>query len=312
MRRAVFRTSIAACIAGVLAVSQAALPDEPRRAFESESVRIDPEFAKLGAVGFKTLLSDWYWLQAVQYIGTNHRPVGLGERVGNLIDVVTTLDPWVDHPYRFAAVWMIDDAQSVRKANRLLERGIEHRPEGWRNRYYKAFNHFFYLGENAEAAETLEPVIGAEGAPLYLAPLVARLRSSAAGDLDVASAFLREMIESTPDEDLRLKYEFSLLEIDAERAARFLDDAREEFKKRHGRDIERVEELVEVEPKVLLKLPPEPHGEGWQLDDQGRIVSSYYRFRYEVKIDGTNRALIDKFWERTREKDTTEGEHDDA
>ena len=35
--------------------------------------------------------------------------------IGRLIDVVTALDPWVGHPYRFAAVWLTDSEQSVRR-----------------------------------------------------------------------------------------------------------------------------------------------------------------------------------------------------
>ena len=54
--------------------------------------------------------------------------MGRNELIGRLIDVVTTLDPWVGHPYRFAALWMTDDESAVRKANELLERGIAHHP----------------------------------------------------------------------------------------------------------------------------------------------------------------------------------------
>ena len=39
-----------------------------------------------------------------------------------IIDVVTTLDPYVSHPYRFAAIWLTDSTESVLKGNQLLEK----------------------------------------------------------------------------------------------------------------------------------------------------------------------------------------------
>ena len=75
--------------------------------------------------------------------------------VARLIDAVTTLNPWVGHPYRFAAVWLTDSLESVQAANRILTRGVSYSPTDWRNRHYLGFNHFFYLGRNTEAAEIL-------------------------------------------------------------------------------------------------------------------------------------------------------------
>ena len=92
-----------------------------------------PGVAKVAALGFDAVVADFYWLWAVQIVGRSD-PSMHSLEIGRLIDVVTTLNPWVDHPYRFAAVWLIEDEESVRTANRLLKRGIEHHPQDWRNR----------------------------------------------------------------------------------------------------------------------------------------------------------------------------------
>ena len=120
--------------------------------------------------------------------GTDVGPSQHATKLGRLIDVVTTLDPWVDHPYRFAAVWLTDSEESVRTANRLLERGIQYHPDDWRNYFYLGFNHFYYLQENAEAADWLEQAIERPGAPRYLPRLVAKLRSESA---DIYAAAVR-------------------------------------------------------------------------------------------------------------------------
>ena len=73
-------------------------------------------------------------------------------------------------------------------------------------------------------------------------------------------------------------------EVDTERRARLLDKARDVYRKRHGRDITSVRDLVEGPRSVLRVLPP-PHpfqdGLDWIIDPEtGQIVSSFYGARY--------------------------------
>lgn len=299
MRKTFSRLALAlAAIAGI-AFAGARLPNAPVQSSDEEFVA-DPQLARLFALGFQALLGDLHWLRAVQVVGSDDGPYGRNGLIGALVDVATTLDPWVGHPYRFAAVWLTDDESAVRKANELLRRGIAHHPDDWRMRFYLAFNHFFYFGESAEAARTLEPALTLEGAPPYLRRLTARLKSDTAG-LESAAVFLREMAEQTSDEFERAEYLKALDEVETERRARILDQARAEYVRRHKRDIERVEDLVSG--AVLSNLPAEPHGWEWGLSaSTGEIVSSYVRHRYRVKIDDRNRQLLDQFRERSRKQ----------
>ena len=253
-----------------------------------------PEVAKLAAVGFDAALSDYFWLRVVQLVGaTRGDPAQHAAVLGQMIDVVTTLDPWVDHPYRFAGIWLTDSPESVRKANELLRRGIEHHPDEWRNHFYLGFNHYFYLGEDAEAADALERATRLPGSPRYLPRLVARLRSQA-DDLETAEVFLLELARGAEDDGLRSTCLAALDEIGVERRARELDAAREAYRERFGRDIASVEDLLEGSAAVLDRLPdPEPaglpsslrRGARWELDAKtGRIVSSYFGRRYETTL----------------------------
>lgn len=242
----------------------------------------EPSVAQISSLGFRNVVSDYYWIQALQVVGRSMQdPSRHGPLLGKLVDVVTTLDPWVDHPYRFAAIWMTDSLESVRKADAILDRGIEHHPDDWRNPFYQGVNRLLYLDEEQRAADALERAIALPGAPRYLPRLVARLRAGGAG-LDAAAALLSDLIAQTEDPYERAEYEKGLDEIETERRARFLDAAREEFQRRHGRDIRRVEELTDGRDPVLRELPPELHGWEWVLDpESGRIVSSWYGSRYE-------------------------------
>ena len=94
----------------------------------------------------------------------------------------------------------------------ITERGIAHHPEDWRNYFHLGFNHFFYLGDYDEAARVLETAVRLPGRPAYLPRLVARLKSQTS-DIEVAEIFLREMLQTTEDEEGRAKLQAALDEI---------------------------------------------------------------------------------------------------
>jgi len=253
-----------------------------------------PDYVKLWSLGFDAPVADYYWLRAIEMVGAEEGSVeDQGDVIADLIDVVTTIDPWVGHPYRFAAVWLTRDREMVERGNRLLERAISYHPLDWRNRYHLGFNYFYYFDEQLRAADVLEGAIGLEGAPNYLAPLVARLRAERGG-LQVAEAFLAQMVQSTDDEYKRAEYLKALDEVQTEQMARFLDDARAEYWRRNGRDIEKVTDLLAGPHPVLKRLPRAQQvldGFEWILDPEtGEIVSSYYRSRYHLHEDDADRA----------------------
>ncbi len=276
----------------------------------------DPALARIFSLGFGAVVADFYWLQAIQAVGGNVQMTPeLGDHLGRLIDVVTTLNPRVGHPYRFAAIWMTESEENVRTANRLLRRGIEFHPDDWRNHFYLGFNHFFYLLENQRAGEILERASAMPGAPRYLGRLSARLKSESE-DLEVAAVFLREMLNTSEDQAAKEGYRAALDEIEVEQRARLLDSARVRFRERNDRDISTVADLVEGESPVLATLPSaEPsslpralqRGSRWQLDPASdRIVSAYYGKRYRLHVGEADRDRAERWAEERRKRERAE------
>jgi hypothetical protein len=254
--------------------------------------------ARLASLGFGAVLGDYFWLEAMHLVGSVRGNVGpYAPVIASLIELVTGLDPWVDHPYRFAAMWLTDGPDSLSRANQVLEKGIAYHPLDWRDRHYLGFNHFFYLGDARRAADVLEPAIGLPGAPHYLGPLVAKLRADT-GTLDAAEALLVGLVNTTTDEYAKARYLKSLDEIETERLARRLDAARLEYQRRHGRDLERVEDLLAGPEPLLTALPrAHPHfpGFSWILDaETGQITSSFYGSRYRLYSYKTDAGRLER------------------
>jgi len=278
------------------AVAHAGIHTETRRVTDARWLPSVGQ-ARIASLGFGPVLGDLYWLEAMHLVGSvrgkvePHAPV-----IAGLVELVTGLDPWVDHPYRFAAIWL-SDSPEIGRANALLEKGIAYHPLDWRNRHYLGFNQFFHLGDAQRAADVLEPAVGLAGAPGYLAPLVAKLRADA-GSLDAAEALLVGLVNATADEYAKARYLKSLDEIATERRARGLDAARLEYWKRTGHDLARVEDLLAGPSPVLRALPPaHPHFAdfGWVVDPEtGQITSSFYGSRYRLYHHKTDAARLER------------------
>lgn len=276
--------------------AQASLPVVPV-AERPEARAPDVRFGRLATLGFDALVANYRWLQAVQVVGHERADlVAAAPTIAALVEEVVELDPYVDHPYRFASVLLTHSRDQVLRANRVLERGIAYHPDEWRNRFYLSFNHFFYLGQTEEAARELERAVELEGSPRYLGRLLARLRSEGSGGLESARAYLEELLRQNEDPWKQAEYEKALDEIETEERARFLDQAREVFQQRMGRDIRSVEELTAGPSPVLRELPPEIHGWGWVMDEKtNQIVSAYYGRRYQVYLNQVDRERREEF-----------------
>lgn len=293
------RKKTALCVAGMLFTAvihwqmDTASPAVSDRALSLP----DPGRAKLLSLGFEPVLADFYWIHALSAVGSSLASVEERDAVGDLVELVTTLDPWVDHPYRFGALWLVESPEEVERGNALLRRGISYHPTDWRNRFYLGYNHFFYLGNNNAAIEALDPAITMEGSPGYLGALVTRLRAEG-GSLEAAARFLVELARTTQDPYLRAGYEKTLDEIETERRARWLDEQRLTFWERHGRDVQEVAELHRGAQRIVDGIPPaHPHLQGfdWVIDEEsGEIVSSFYGNRYRLHLQQGDHRRIGK------------------
>lgn len=275
----------------------------------------DPGHARVLALGFDAIMADYHWLRAIQVVGGSAEvDRERATEIGQLVDVVTTLNPHVDHPYRFAAIWLTHDEAQVRESIRLLRRATEFHPDDWQDYFYLGFAQFFYLGEYEQAAESLERAMKLPGSPHYLPRLVARLKAQS-HDLQIAEVFLREMLRNSRNPDDQARLQIGLDEIEIEYKARLLERARRAYQKAAGRDILSIDELIHGPHRMLEKLPsPEPdaiprslsRGSVWKLDRSGRIVSSYLGHRYEVHYTQSDQNRLDQ-WKQARESKAKPG-----
>lgn len=239
---------------------------------------------RAAAFGQRLLLADYYWLQAVQYVGeTMLAKAQRWEALAPLLEIVTDLDPRYGYAYQMGGSNLAGLAQRYDEADRILQKGMKALPERWSLPFVYATNKFLYQQEYAEAAEYARRA-AAIGKRPHLALLAANL--SALADTDdeyrAALAFLDQMLEQSDTPELRQELLQRRVKIETYQALSALEKAVAAFRAERGRLPARLGELV---PGHLGALPDDPAGGRLLYDPAtGAVRSSVLGPRAPLRI----------------------------
>lgn len=232
--------------------------------------------------GFRSVLADAMFLEAIQVFGGRRNNLTLAEgagddrRLARLLEYATDLDPSFRGAYRFAGYALPRTTVDGHTANvipteQILQRGARERPDDWQILFLLGFVQAFYVGETQQAAESLARAARLPGAPRYLGLLANRLTVQG-GDLDAAEAMARTMAEQASEEKTQAEWEARLVDLRMERDIRAIEAAAKRFRARMGHDPDSVAELVQSGD--LPFVPREPHGPGEQYVIENGTVRS--------------------------------------
>lgn len=129
----------------------------------------------------------------------------------HLFDVVTDLDPRFITPYHQGAMFLILMAGRWEQALKLLDKGIENRPDRWEMFFYKGFVRLFYQNDKAGAEKNIRAAAMKKDAPFFVVRFAAALQVGL-GKIPMGIEFLRSLYETTGDERLKADIE-KLIEL---------------------------------------------------------------------------------------------------
>lgn len=165
---------VVVCAAAVVAFQAT----RPRTASGSPTVFVpSPRFFKDVSPGFRTLVSDLYWLETVQYYGEHITGDGRLDSLPAMLRLVTDLSPHFTRAYLFGSFALLD-AGKGQQAYELLKRGAEANPDDWQ--LPAAVGMFVYsYAKNKDraalAAKWYEKAAAIPGHPAYVERLAATL-----------------------------------------------------------------------------------------------------------------------------------------
>jgi hypothetical protein len=226
------------------------------------------EYLRMASLGYRGLVADLLWLQAIQVMGERKLSEEEGHWLYDAVDRITTLDPKFVRAYEAGSHALCILVVMPEESNRLLEKGMQHNPQEWKLPFLLGINYYFELADDEKAAEAMAKAARLPGAPEGIARLAAKLA---------------KVYEETSDENVRKVLEVRLKESLVERDIQILEQAISRYQAKYTRRPERLENLVE--PGLLQELPREPFGGHYLYEPaKGSVRSSEVTERMRITV----------------------------
>lgn len=237
------------------------------------SAEIPPDLARACSFEFKGIVSDFFMLQAMTFMGEK-----IGQRkdlsaeewqhLYRMLTEITTIDPRFWDPYLMAETMLVWQGGMIEETNRLLLKAAENRPWDYQPYYFIGFNNFYFLKNSEKAAPYLRKAAQIPSAPFYLQGLAARL-SLYGNKTKIAVLFLEDRLRETADPRIRQYLEERLQAL---KIILGLEKKVIEYKRIHGAPPSNLEVLVKQ--GLLKEIPQDPYGGSFFLMPNGRIYTT--------------------------------------
>jgi tetratricopeptide (TPR) repeat protein len=236
------------------------------------------EMTKVVSFGNEILTAQLIFYNSMFFVGSLEKPPPLTtlRELYHTLDTVTYLDPYNLDGYYFANGLLSWNPSLLEPLNKLLLRGMAHRPWDWQLPFFYGFNQFYFLKKPKEAAVYFERAYQLNPKNTFLPTFIARLYYQA-NATETAIAYLKEMLRTTENEKLR---GFLLVRLEALQAVSKLEDAVKLYVHKYGTNPQRFEDLVDR--GLLKEIPSDPYGGEFYLDEKGRVRSTS-KFAYAHK-----------------------------
>ncbi|MBK7487824.1 MAG: hypothetical protein IPI70_17060 [Nitrospira sp.] len=201
------------------------------------------DYLKLAVLGYRQVVADLIWLQAVQHIGAK-RDTQLGYTwTYHAVDVLTDLDPTFVPPYQATGLFLGVLAGRQEEGLAILNKGSRHNPLIWQLPFLAGYISYYERCDAAAAGEYFRVAAQVPGAPAYLPQLAARMTVES-GDSTAALEFLDRFSRSVTDERLRESLLRRMKEIVQEQDLRFLEASIRRYRARYGQGPAKLEDLM--------------------------------------------------------------------
>ncbi len=100
------------------------------------------EFMRIASLGYRELMADVLWLQAIQMMGDRTLTEESGHRLYYILDRITTIDPKFVRAYEAGSQALCILVVMPEESNRLLEKGMRHNPQEWMLPFLLGINTF--------------------------------------------------------------------------------------------------------------------------------------------------------------------------
>jgi len=242
------------------------------------------DYLKLAVLGYRQVVADLIWLQAVQHIGAK-RDTQLGYTwTYHAVDVLTDLDPTFVPPYQATGLFLGVLVGRQEEGLAILDKGIRHNPSSWQLPFLAGYVSYYELCNPVAGGDYLRIAARVPGSPAYLTQLAARMTVES-GDPTAALEFLDRFSRSVPDERVREALLQRMKEIVQEKDLRFLEESIRRYRAKYGQPPAKLEDLMLH--GIIQQMPSDPLGGEYEVAAFSGVVratSKRDRLRIHEKV----------------------------
>jgi len=242
---------------------------------EEVNVILPSPILKVTSLDFDGLASDVLYFKAMifygsTYVGKQQRKVFEWEYTWlyNTLEAATDLDPYFLDPYFLANGVLGWEAKRVPETNKLLAKGSRYRDWDYWLPFYLGFNYYYFLDDNAKAAEYLLLASKKTGADPFFGLFAARLAYKS-NRTENSIIFLEGVLKTTKDKTIRKDYETRLKTL---KIILDLEKGVTAYKERMGSYPPKLSDLVEQH--IIGRIPEDPYGGDFYIDKDGSVKTT--------------------------------------
>jgi len=200
----------------------------------------------------RQLAAELLYIKTVVFIGGREGgtdPESYADQLATNFHIMANLHPKLQDIYYIcepSLSWINTD--SARRANEVLDIGVQAHPDQWFIPFFVGFNHFRYLNEPSVASNYLHKASLINGAPIWIGHLSVMLAAQG-GNITTGLLCLKAMLATEEDEAAKSRYRKAI--TDFEKATLVLQ-AIASYEELHGTPPSSLQELV---PEQLNHLP---------------------------------------------------------
>lgn len=238
------------------------------------------DYLKLAVLGYRQVVADLIWLQAVQHIGAK-RDTQLGYTwTYHAVDVLTDLDPTFIPPYQATGLFLGVLVGRQEEGLAIVRKGISHNPSNWQLPFLAGYISYYERCDAAGAGEFFRMAAQVPGSPAYLPQLAARMTVES-GDPAAALEFLDRFSRSVADERIREALFNRKKEIVQEQDLRVLEESIRRYRLKYGQAPAKLDDLMLR--GIISQLPEDPLGGQYEIDGlTGAVSASSKRDRLRI------------------------------
>jgi tetratricopeptide (TPR) repeat protein len=173
---------------------------DKKKNIKTQPFVLAPKAMKDASLGFNSLLADITWIQAIQYFG-GWAPTDEGyNKLPQMLDTITELEPKFEYPYIFACLILPGEGYT-KEAIEIGKRGTDTIQISWQVPYYLAF--VYHKEKDYENAAKYFSIAAERPDTLPIVKVLSGIYYAKAGERDVAIAIWQGIYDSSDNEFIK-------------------------------------------------------------------------------------------------------------